>query len=118
MKRRVIKIGVLVILFAAALVISSLVVNRGTEDEIIDMIFTEGHKTLMSKGFRLTLDGSPEEVLTRAASDTEVLRPQSRGRGKSNKTDDRKPDRCTYIFIRLPRPVPVITLLLSSITEA
>ena len=39
MKRRVIKTGVLVIIFAAALVISSLVVNRGTEDEIIDMGF-------------------------------------------------------------------------------
>ena len=37
MKRRVIKIGVLVVIFAAALVISSLVVNRGDEDEIVDM---------------------------------------------------------------------------------
>ena len=37
MKRRLIKAGVLVIIFAAALVISSLVINRGTEDEIVDM---------------------------------------------------------------------------------
>ena len=44
-----------------------------SKDEIIDMIFTEGHKTLMSKGFRLTLDGSPEEVLTRAASEWQSI---------------------------------------------
>lgn len=37
MKRRIIKAGVLVLIFAAALVISSLVINRGTEDEIVDM---------------------------------------------------------------------------------
>ena len=44
-----------------------------SKDDIIEMIFTEGHKTLMSKGFRLTLDGSPEEVLTRAASEWQSI---------------------------------------------
>ena len=44
-----------------------------SKDDIIDMIFTEGHKTLMSKGFRLTLDGSPEEILTRAASEWQSI---------------------------------------------
>lgn len=37
MKRKLIKAGVLVVIFAAALVISSLVINRGIEDEIVDM---------------------------------------------------------------------------------
>ena len=44
-----------------------------SKDDIIEMIFTEGHRTLMSKGFRLTLDGSPEEVLTRAASEWQSI---------------------------------------------
>ena len=37
MKRKLIKAGVLLVIFAVALVISSLVINRGTGDEIIDM---------------------------------------------------------------------------------
>ena len=37
MKRKLIKAGVLLVIFAVALVISSLVINRGTEDEIVDM---------------------------------------------------------------------------------
>ena len=37
MKRRLIKAGVLVVIFVAALVISSLVINRGIGDEIVDM---------------------------------------------------------------------------------
>ena len=37
MKRRIIKAGVLILIFVAALVISSLVINRGTDDEIVDM---------------------------------------------------------------------------------
>lgn len=37
MKRRLIKAGVLAVIFAAALVISSLVINRGTEDTIVAM---------------------------------------------------------------------------------
>ena len=37
MKRRLIKAGVLAVIFAAALVISSLVINRGIGDEIVEM---------------------------------------------------------------------------------
>lgn len=37
MKKRLIKAGVLLVVFAAALVISSLVVNRGSSDQIADM---------------------------------------------------------------------------------
>lgn len=37
MKRRIIRAGVLIAVFIAALVISSLVINSGTEDEIVDM---------------------------------------------------------------------------------
>lgn len=37
MKRRIIKAGVLFVIFIAALVVSSLVINRGTADEIVDM---------------------------------------------------------------------------------
>lgn len=37
MKRRAIKAGVLIIVFIAALVISSMIINSGTDDEIVDM---------------------------------------------------------------------------------
>ncbi len=39
-----------------------------SKEEIIDMIFTEGHRKLMSKGFRLILEGSAEEILSAAAA--------------------------------------------------
>ena len=66
MKRRVIKIGVLVILFAAALVISSLVVNRGTEDEIIDM----GSPTLPRISF--VVDGKDVNTLFGYVDDMDI----------------------------------------------
>ena len=44
-----------------------------SKGEIVDAVFTEGHRALMSKGFRLTLDGSPEEVLTKAASEWQSI---------------------------------------------
>lgn len=37
MKKRLIKAGVLAVIFIAALVISSLVINRGTDDDVVDM---------------------------------------------------------------------------------
>ena len=37
MKRKIIKAGVLIVVFIAALVISSMVINSGTDDEIVDM---------------------------------------------------------------------------------
>ena len=37
MKKRLIKVGVLVAVFIATLVISSLIINSGTDDEIVDM---------------------------------------------------------------------------------
>ena len=37
MKKRAIKAGVLILVFIAALVISSIVINSGTDDEIVDM---------------------------------------------------------------------------------
>ena len=66
MTRRVIKIGVLVILFAAALVISSLVVNRGTEDEIIDM----GSPTLPRISF--VVDGKDVNTLFGYVDDMDI----------------------------------------------
>ena len=39
-----------------------------SKDEILDEVFSSGHKRLMSKGFRLELEGSAEEVLKRAAT--------------------------------------------------
>ena len=36
MKRKIIKAGVLIVVFIAALVISSMVINSGTDDEIVD----------------------------------------------------------------------------------
>ena len=51
-----------------------------SKEEILDEVFSYGHKKLMSKGFRLDLEGSSEKVLTRAAdawtrifSDEELL---------------------------------------------
>ena len=37
MKRRLIKVGVLAAVFLIALVVGSLVINRGTDDKIVDM---------------------------------------------------------------------------------
>ena len=48
-----------------------------SKDEIIDGIFREGHRRLMSRGFRLSLDGSLEEVLGKAALTMEPYRPES-----------------------------------------
>ena len=58
MKKRVIKIGVLIIVFAAALVISSLVINRGSDDEIVDM----GAPVLPRISF--TVDGRQVNILS------------------------------------------------------
>ena len=38
-----------------------------SKEEILEHIFQSGHRRLMAKGFRLSLDGSAEEVLSRAA---------------------------------------------------
>ena len=37
MKKRVIKIPALVVLFAAVLVISNVILNRGNDDQVVDM---------------------------------------------------------------------------------
>ncbi len=37
MKKRVIKIAALVVLFAAVLVISNVILNRGNDDQVVDM---------------------------------------------------------------------------------
>ena len=37
MKRKIIKAGVLIVVFIAALIISSMIINSGTDDEIVDM---------------------------------------------------------------------------------
>src|SRR5699024_1520164 len=37
MKKKLIKAGVLLVVFAAALVVSSFIINRGSEDQIADM---------------------------------------------------------------------------------
>lgn len=37
MKKRVIKIATLVVLFAAVLVISNVILNRGNDDQVVDM---------------------------------------------------------------------------------
>ncbi|MBO8435646.1 MAG: TetR/AcrR family transcriptional regulator [Spirochaetes bacterium] len=39
-----------------------------SKDEILDEVFREGHKALMAKGFRLELDGSATQVLSRIAA--------------------------------------------------
>ena len=38
-----------------------------SKDEIVEYIYRKGHERLMAKGFRLSLEGSPGEVLGRAA---------------------------------------------------
>lgn len=66
MKKRVIKIGVLIIVFAAALVISSLVLNRGSDDEIVDM----GAPALPRISF--TVDGRQVNILSGYVGDMEI----------------------------------------------
>ena len=66
MKKRVIKIGVLIIVFAAALVISSLVINRGSDDEIVDM----GAPALPRISF--TVDGRQVNILSGYVGDMEI----------------------------------------------
>lgn len=66
MKKRVIKIGVLIIVFAAALVISSLVINRGSDDEIVDM----GAPALPRISF--TVDGRQVNMLSGYVGDMEI----------------------------------------------
>ena len=66
MKKRVIKIGVLIIVFAAALVISSLVINRGSDDEIVDM----GAPVLPRISF--TVDGRQVNMLSGYVGDMEI----------------------------------------------
>lgn len=66
MKKRVIKIGVLIIVFAAALVISSLVINRGSDDEIVDM----GAPVLPRISF--TVDNRQVNILSGYVGDMEI----------------------------------------------
>ena len=66
MKRRIIKVGVLVAVFIAALVISSLVINSGTDDEIVDM----GAPTLPRISF--TVDGTEVNPLFGYVQDMDI----------------------------------------------
>ena len=72
MKRKLIKAGVLLVIFAAALVDSSLVINRGTGDEIVDM----GAPSIPRISFLLdgktvnTLSGYTEEMEIPSMRDT------------------------------------------------
>ena len=72
MKRKLIKAGVLLVIFAAALVVSSLVINRGTGDEIVDM----GAPSIPRISFLLdgktvnTLSGYSEEMEIPSMRDT------------------------------------------------
>ena len=58
MMKKLIKAGVLLIIFVAALIVSSLVINRGSGDQIVDM----GAPTLPRVWF--TLNGEKVNVLT------------------------------------------------------
>ena len=66
MKKRIIKAGVLIAVFIAALVISSLVINSGTEDEIVDM----GAPTLPRISF--TVDGTEVNPLFGYVQDMDI----------------------------------------------
>ena len=66
MKRRVVKAGVLIAVFIAALVISSLVINSGTDDEIVDM----GAPTLPRISF--TIDGTEVNPLFGYVQDMDI----------------------------------------------
>ena len=66
MKKKLIKVGVLVIIFAAALVISSFVINRGTEDAIVDL----GAPTLPRISF--FVDGKRVNPLSGYTQDMEI----------------------------------------------
>lgn len=66
MKKRLIKAGVLLIVFAAALVISSLIVNRGSGDQIADM----GAPALPRVWF--TLNGEKVNILSGYVRDMDI----------------------------------------------
>lgn len=66
MKKRIVKAGVLIVVFIAALVISSLVINSGTDDEIVDM----GAPTLPRVSF--TIDGAEVNPLFGYVQDMDI----------------------------------------------
>lgn len=72
MKKRVIKIAALVVLFAVVLVISNVILNRGTDDQVIDM----GEPTLPRISFQMngqkinTLSGYVDDMDLAAMRDT------------------------------------------------
>lgn len=66
MKKRIVKAGVLIVVFIAALVISSLVINSGTDDEIVDM----GAPTLPRVSF--TIDGTEVNPLFGYVQDMDI----------------------------------------------
>lgn len=66
MKKRVIRIGVLAVVFVVALIVSSLLMNRGTDDQIIDM----GAPTLPTVSF--TVSGTEVNTLFGYVDDMDV----------------------------------------------
>ena len=66
MMKKLIKAGVLLIIFVAALIVSSLVINRGSGDQIVDM----GAPTLPRVWF--TLNGEKVNVLSGYVRDMDI----------------------------------------------
>ena len=66
MIKKLIKAGVLLIIFVAALIVSSLVINRGSGDQIVDM----GAPTLPRVWF--TLNGEKVNVLSGYVRDMDI----------------------------------------------
>ena len=85
-----------------------------SKDEILDEVFREGHKVLMAKGFRLELDGSATQVLSRIAakwtdifSDDSLL-PYLRTVFSLRYSDDRAEEEASALSLMLRSQVSVI----------
>lgn len=84
------------------------------KDEILDDIYTEGHRSLMKKGFKLSLKGTMEEVLLEAVSNWEALfssdetSPYLRMIFSLHFTDERAKDEYTSLILMMKSQADVI----------
>ncbi len=85
-----------------------------SKEEILEAVFTEGHRKLMAKGFRLNLEGSASEILARAASewtkifsDEEIL-PYLRTVFSLRYTDERAKEEARALSLMIRSQIDVI----------
>ena len=85
-----------------------------SKEEILEAVFMDGHRRFMSKGFRLNLEGSAKEVLTRAADQwtmifsDETLLPYLRAVFSLRYSDPRAEDEAKALSLMLRSQTDVI----------